>query len=194
MSVFATVRRAVLLVSLLVLTACGSNGSATATCTTPAACGGDVVGKWRITSGCLTESVHDLDCAGTTATISSVKVEGTLEFGADGSVVSAETVTQSGHYDFPSTCLSQSCAETATKLQAANPDLHVTCGASGDVCECPFSVVYRSNDSDTYTVSGNNLTTTSSTDGKQDTATYCVKGADFSTVSSNGTVIHATRE
>lgn len=94
---FTGARRVALVMGSLLVAACGSDGGDGATCTTPAACGGDLVGKWRITSACLTDSVHDLDCAGSTATIASAKVEGTVEFGADGSVVSVETVTESGH-------------------------------------------------------------------------------------------------
>ena len=198
MRVWDRSKRVVVALGSLVVVACGGETNGGSSCTAPAACGGDIIGKWRITSTCIAKAVQDVGCG--TVTVQSFEVTGTVEFGADGSEISLGTSNQSGRYSFPAGCLKQPCADTAAVLDAQKTvdespaQTNATCTASADTCVCDVSVVIQSNDHDTYTVSGNRLTTTSGATGEADPGTYCVQGNDLSVASDSGIVFHATRE
>jgi hypothetical protein len=64
--------------ALALLAGCG--GSSGGTCGTAAACGGAVVGTWKITSSCIsidTSGIMNMDCPGETSSASGVAITGT---------------------------------------------------------------------------------------------------------------------
>src|SRR5438445_10933653 len=68
---------------LVMLSACDSGGG---TCANTAACGGDVVGTWNITSSCVSATpsmMSSASCPGAKTTSSNLTATGTIVYRAD---------------------------------------------------------------------------------------------------------------
>src|SRR5258708_28850460 len=80
--------------AVTVVAGCGGSGG---TCGNTAACGGDVMGTWKITSSCISVDTSSMTlntgCAGETATGSGFKITGTITFNADMTYSSSSTLT-----------------------------------------------------------------------------------------------------
>jgi hypothetical protein len=169
------------------VTSCGSDSGGT--CGNTAACGGDVVGNWKITSACLSASaMMDASCPGATASASSLQVTGTATFGAD--MTYSRTTTSSGTetINFPTSCLSQggltiTCAELGLLLMQ-NPSMGSGTCTGSTSCTCTVTLKNStSTDTGTYTTTAAGvLTLTSAANGVEDDD-YCVKGTTTLTVS-----------
>src|SRR3954465_8298004 len=109
-------------------------------CTSVAACGGDIVGTWRVTGSCL-NARKDLSsiCAGASAQIAYM-INGTVSYKSDQTYSSALAATTTVHEHYPSgfvpfglPCpqLGQAAADAAAPVSAAS----CSTSASG-ACDC----------------------------------------------------------
>lgn len=156
-----------------------------ASCPAFTACGGDPKGMWTLKDGCVTEKVFDgakAQCNGLT--------ESDVKFQARGYVlVDATSATQKTEVKFsaklavPSGCKGLAggvCANLATLLQTLGGLDTATCvddaGTGG--CTCDVGDTITDTTTDTYTTSGNTLTTGSG--GSARTWDYCVASPQLS--------------
>jgi len=167
---------------------CG--GSDGGSCATPPACGGDIVGSWKITSSCLhLAGTLDLD-----QTCTGVPVNADVQYSGMASYTAAMTysetfsVTGSETFVFPGACLSgATCDQINQRAQSSPPDgitsLHCS-AAGGGGCSCTATLASQSaTDTGTYTLSGTGVTTTSTTtSGDVETDQYCVMGSQLQIV------------
>ena len=116
-----------------------------ASCDSPtAACGGDVVGTWMVTSSCL-NITGELDlssigagCAVGTITESTLEVTGSMTFGADGSVMDNTTTTGTMAVDLPYEC--REISGTVVTCDRLAPVISSTFGyASAECADDPAS-------------------------------------------------------
>jgi hypothetical protein len=175
-----------------------SGSDASATCGKVAACGGSIVGTWKIVDACADTSVSstmNTACPNESAKAGTVSASGTVTFNADMTykVDFTESVTET--LVVPMSCLSMggatvSCDELTTALgggglQGDAGTTTATCTTSGANCNCTIDVNGQTtSEMGTYTVSGTNFTTTSSTSpGSPGTASYCVQGSTLHVIS-----------
>jgi hypothetical protein len=156
----------------------GSGGGAS--CTSMSACGGDIVGTWKVTDSCAVANINlDNICAGASAVLT-YAISGTLTFNADGTIVQALTGTILAHEHYPSGCQpgGKTCEQFGQGAAAA-ADAGVTGSCSTDAagaCDCDFVEPGKVDDPGvSYSTSGGTLTTVAQS-GRTSTAAYCVKG------------------
>jgi hypothetical protein len=173
----------------LVLTAtvsgvsCGGGGSGT--CGMVTACGGDIVGNWRITSSCLkaTGTFTTPECPSATVN-ASLQVTGTVSYTAALTYNLAFMLSGTETIGFPASCLTFSgvtvtCDQLNQSFAAMppSPTLMLHCapaGGGGCNCSTPLNAT-PSNETGTYVTSGGTLTTTA-VGGAAESGGYCVKG------------------
>jgi hypothetical protein len=159
----------------------GGDGNGVIGCGTPA-CGGNLVGTWRIVSlcGASTYQTTQLYCAEKiTIERGGVTVTGTAEYAADGGYT--ETITQSGtmHITYPASCLgtmmgASSCDDVA-KLYAGSGASYSCSDAGG--CACTAQLVNDTfTDQGTYRIIGTGVTKQSPRFIMISPADYCVQG------------------
>jgi hypothetical protein len=177
--------------TLVSFVACGgsSSGGGGGTCSTFTACGGDIVGTWVTTSGCVqvTGTIASgrcvIDVNETDSEISAVET-----FNPDGTYTSEYSASESDVFTINPPCFSTSdapipCDQAAEMLDMGAPVMSGTIapwacsqGPSGR-CICQTSVtVSKALASGTYATDGSTLTETP-TCGVQDVDRYCVTGA-----------------
>jgi hypothetical protein len=157
----------------------GGAGGGNASCATVPACGGDLVGTWRVTGSCLT-ATKDLSsvCAGASATIAYM-ISGTLTYNADQTYSQALAATAMVHEHYPSGCMpfGLTCAQLGQAVaDAAAPVSAAACStdASG-ACNCDsLTTATVNNMPGTYSTSGDTLTTVQGS--TTSTTAYCVMG------------------
>jgi hypothetical protein len=171
-------------VGALLLSGCGGGGGAS--CENAAACGGDVVGTWKVTSSCLkyTGSMMTDFCPTATIGATHFDITGSETFGADGTYTSAVTIAGSVTVNFPASCLmvnglTLTCAQL-NQVFATMPDPSIksfNCvGTSG--CACTVAPADQvTNSAGTYTTTGAGLLTETPTGGAPDQTDYCIKGS-----------------
>ena len=139
------------------------------------ACGGNIVGTWKVTQTCLSAS-QDLSsqCPGASA-IYDYTLGGTTTYNADGTYSSAGTLSTLVHEHFPVGCMpfGFTCAELEQMAMAAGTGSCSTDAAGA--CNCDeVAPVTSTSATGTYTASGGTLTTKH--DGTTSLASYCVEG------------------
>ena len=152
------------------------------------ACGGDIVGTWRITSVCAELSGAIIDVCPTAIAMVDLMLEGTVTFEADGTRSSELTGKSTITYTLDADCLDaitmgmppDSCDVLSKEADPSMDKGPTTC--SGDVtvgCTCvedtPESTETKTG---TYTVEGNTLTSTDDADGTVTMAELCVQGTE----------------
>jgi hypothetical protein len=159
----------------------GGTGGGGASCATVSACGGDLVGTWKVTQSCLT-SIPDLSgvCAGASGELAYM-FSGTVTYNVDGTYSSMFDATVAGHERYPSGCAPHglTCAEleqSGRQAVDAGKVISYTCSTdAAGACNCDSVTPESSaNTSGTYSISGGTLTTTA--DGMTSTSSYCVQG------------------
>lgn len=158
--------------ALALLTACGGDDDG-ASCNA-SACGGDLLGKWKLTSGCYTVLEQpELDfCASASAELHLDKASGTVVFDTDTYSRDFE-VTARMTLSLPEKCKHQpdttyACGDLSADLEGGNP---LTCkDASDGGCTCTASFPSKYMESGIYTKKGNQVQLVS---GLTD---YCVSG------------------
>jgi hypothetical protein len=180
------------LLGLVMAAACGGNADSgdggvshddggTPSCLMPAACGGNVVGAWRITGSCVTFTLDLASvCPGLTAD-GTLKIVGGATYSADLTYVQTGTAGGTFQYHFPSSCLSgMTCAQRQADLMTTGTQMgtfsSVICrSAAGGGCTCDVTLLDSPNDeTGTYTTTGGVLTTVHG--GVTDETNYCVTG------------------
>lgn len=152
-----------------------------------AACGGDVVGNWRITTSCLkaTGTVALSGCSTTATVTASLQATGTASYAADFTYSQAFLLSGTETIGLPAACLTMSgitltCdqlnqALAVTPLDPSLSSIHCST-AGGGGCNCVANLTATTaNETGTYVTAGTNLVTTPST-GTSGSSGYCVKG------------------
>lgn len=157
------------------------------TCTSFAPCGGDETGSWKVSGGCLSDSflapAADA-CAGFTTSNEVIKAKGIVT--ADGAnIVRRTQVKLTAKAFIPLSCAPNGfndCNAIAAGAQFQYGFDKATCvpNDAGDGCNCDIEETVAENATDTYTKSGNTLTT-----GAGDTFDYCVAGGKLTYTQTN---------
>lgn len=159
----------------------GGTGGGSASCASGSACGGDIVGTWKVTQSCVTATL-DLSsvCAGASGELSYMFI-GTVTYNADKTYSSALSATVTGHEHYPSGCAPHglTCAQLEQSgSQAVDAGKIISYSCSTDAagaCNCESVTPETStNTPGTYSTSGGTLTTTDN--GMTSTGSYCVQG------------------
>jgi len=191
----------------------GTRGSgaptSTASCDRFTACGGNVVGTWKLVRFCIATDAFGgttslpAECAGIVKSVD-VNAAETIAFLADGTVTTdAQAGSMAMTYIYTTACLSATSGTTVTAENlvttcsglgvafvaaglTASAGTTTPCTVSGDNCVCNLlKDIPQNSATDSYTTSGSNLTTTASKDGKVTTDTYCVSGNTLQLGSAN---------
>lgn len=174
------------------ISACASGAGVTATPTPDCgltACGGDLIGQWQVTSGCVQDLALIQDCPAVGLRIAS-QASGSLSFGADQSYAFDWSLQGEVRVDIPISCTGNAaCTDVGASIGAA-------CLDAGAGCSCSTSLqAGHVMGSGSYVSEGSAFTT--SDNGVEDSFDYCVLGdtLKFAVHESNGasTVIGATR-
>jgi hypothetical protein len=150
-----------------------------AACQAVAACGGDVVGTWQATSGCIATTTQDLStsCAGASAEIA-YSFGGSVTFNADLTYSSSSTASATTTYHYPTTCLTggTTCTQWGQLLMSIGMYSSVTCTTdSAGVCNCQaITAATSGTETGTYSTSGGTLTTVHA--GTTSVGAFCVQG------------------
>jgi hypothetical protein len=175
---------------LLVLVAVlGCGGGGDSSCGKVQPCGGDVVGAWKLQSGCaLGEAATDLIaadlCADATGDVAIVGGTAAVTFNADQSYVQTGDVEMEFHLTLPMSCFAEggTCADLKAayaEAMATDPRFKATtCAASGSACVCNIRLVLDVGESGTYSSAATSLTTRTA-GGPATTAQYCVQGDEL---------------
>jgi len=153
-------------------------------------CGGDIVGTWEFTGGCLAPPLEALNsndggdnpfalCDDKPVAAFSVDLQGQVVFGQDGSFSVNQMISVSGGFRISPACLAQAGESMGTVLTCG--DVNGT--LDGEVCVLGPNggLPEKSEDSNTgtYSVSGTNVTVVdaqSMPDEVPDASPYCVRG------------------
>jgi hypothetical protein len=186
-----------LLVAVLAGLGCGGgSGSGGGSCGAPA-CGGDVVGRWVVNSGCVDRAALTQRVLGSKASCSGAALSevtpmpyGEITFAADSTYTISLSMDLILRIEFPRSCLSEascSAVETGaflTNLIGNSGVGAIACGGT-ESCSCNESGMLNfgqprgtQDSSGTYTLSGTTLSLTSTT-GVTDSGSYCVQGSDL---------------
>jgi hypothetical protein len=172
-----------------ILSACGGGAGS---CGKVGACGGDVVGTYTISAGCVNTAALNMQiiegCAGAKINSYNTSITGSGSFNADMTYTLNETVTLSASETLPASCLTQdgltlTCAQVDALLQSAilqDPTVFKSAHCTGSSsCTCTFTLAPQTmTQTGTYTTAGTTLTTLSST-GTPGSNEYCVKGNEL---------------
>ena len=176
--------------ALTALFSCGGGGGAGgSTCSNAAACGGNIVGSWTITSSCISidasNMVPEMDCPGATGTAEGFKVTGAVSYAADLTYTANTTASGTIVVKLPAACLTQqgftlTCAQVQQSLQAnlsGSDYSSATCSGSSD-CTCKLGLSPQASaSSGTYTTTAAGLLTEVETGGEPSQSDYCVNGS-----------------
>jgi hypothetical protein len=155
-------------------------------CPALTACGGDPTGLWKVTGGCVDDTVFDAakaQCMGLTATNVKFQARGTVV--ADATTIQRKTdVKFTATFAIPAACknanpIGMTCAAAAQGIKLAGGLDTATCTddtATGG-CTCDVGSTTLDSTSDAYTTSGNVLTTGAGTTAR--TYDYCVMGSEI---------------
>jgi hypothetical protein len=176
---------------------CSSGGGGGGGCANAAACGGDIVGTWTVTSTCVTAtgSASVPNCPSATLNSVSIGLTGTITYNADLTYTGNSTTSLTETVTLPASCLTQqgvtaTCAQLTQNL-ATNPDFKsANCtGSSGCTCTVAAKDSVMT-DTGTYTTTAAgklNETTNGST--TVDSSDYCVKGTTLTVSPSPGSAM-----
>ncbi|MEO8177259.1 MAG: lipocalin family protein [Deltaproteobacteria bacterium] len=135
------------------------------------ACGGSLVGTWRLSAACI-ESDPDLfeDCPQATVD-AHANVSGTMTFNANSSYNINISIGGNLSVSLPTACLDgQSCASVGEEIDAS-------CTSTGAACSCTTEVESDSNqETGTYATTSNTFTFIEAGDDEGYANEYCVTG------------------
>jgi hypothetical protein len=172
------------------LAACGGSSSGGgADCSNTSACGGDLVGSWKVTSSCLTIDTSSMmpssECPGQTTNVSDIGVSGNFTFNADQTFSSTGTASGKVNVTRPASCMTRNgvtitCAQLQQGIEA-NLDSQFSSASCTDQlgggCSCTFVIApTTTTSSGTYTTADGVLTQMrfGSAPSSSD---YCVEGS-----------------
>jgi hypothetical protein len=151
-------------------------------CTGFSACGGDPIGTWKITGGCVDDTVFDSatsQCPGLTSSTVVFQARGTIV--ADATTITRTTeVKLTATFAVPQVCkesnpLGTKCPDLETALKVGAGLDTATCkdAAAGGGCDCDVGQTTNEATADAYTTSGNTLTSAART------FDYCVAESEL---------------
>ncbi|MEO8905991.1 MAG: hypothetical protein ABI488_25815 [Polyangiaceae bacterium] len=174
--------------TLFLFSACGgSSNDSSSSCATASACGGDVVGTWKVSSSCITADASsmmgNMSCSGLTESTSAT-VTGTITYAADKTYTSSFTTSGSVVVKVPASCLMQqgvtlTCQQVqqALSVAATSGFASATCAESGGGCACTLGLnAQPTTETGTYSTAASVLTETDA-GGTPSDSDYCVKGS-----------------
>ena len=173
------------------LAGCGGGDSAGGSCGKVEPCGGDIAGQWTVTNSCVDSTALMTQippaisamCPTAKVTTAEVATPGSYTFNADSTYTTMLSQTGNGTVDVPQSCLSlaSDCSGLTTLIQLALtltpvPSVQsIKCAGSAD-CVCTIvPVPVDTNETGTYSTTGNTLTTTPAS-GTPRARSYCVQG------------------
>jgi hypothetical protein len=169
--------------AMVVLTGCGGSGG---TCGNTAACGGDIVGTWTITSSCVSGSVASSSCPGETVDTANLKISGTVTYAADLTYTVNSLLSGSETLTLPLSCVNKpgattppkTCDQLGATLMGTISE-SITCTGSS-VCTCHVVISNQTSmTTGTYTTTAAGLLTETAMGGSPSQNDYCVKGKTF---------------
>lgn len=188
----------------LFVSACAGSNESSDKCANGSACGGNIVGTWKIISSCVTidpGAMINANCPGETASTSGLKLSGSVTYAADMTYTSNVTVSGNVAVSLPASCLKQSnitlTCDQLSQAFAAQPMMGISGGscsnASGGGCSCKAAITdQNTTETGTYTTTGAGARTQTSSTGKAETDTYCVKGSTLTLSPSSDTASSGT--
>ena len=154
------------------------DSGAHSSCAPFVACGGDLIGTWKIVSNCHDPPVEQAGCE--SLQYSAEVSQGTFDFSDAG--VFREDYVSSFHLVtvVPAGCITSSCADFQADNQAHIASIGsgtVSCSASDGGCRCETDEVTRQSSSAPYSVNGSTVRiVVDPTRGSFSESEYCVIG------------------
>jgi hypothetical protein len=180
----------------------GTDAASLLTCGQVEPCGGDLVGTWDLTGGCVNQTALSASvasmvngCSGLTVAVSGFMISGSITFNADMSYSTAGAMESFMFTEtLPASCIGGlSCALLSSQLSSmlqANPQPGITfisCTGSSS-CACSFDAqVAPTGEAGTYTISGHTVTTMP-TAASASATDYCVQGTQLHVISLDTTM------
>jgi hypothetical protein len=154
-----------------------------ANCTTTPACGGEIVGDWKITGFCPDTSkvppqLKEL-CESATLDYDAPVVSGSLSFKSDMTFTQSTMAKGTGYIVLPADCFKQdslTCDQAQTLINNASGAAPIKCSASNGGCKCALAIDEAPTTMGTYTTSGSKATLKAKDELTSD---YCVKGSEL---------------
>jgi hypothetical protein len=174
----------------------GQGGTVTGTagsCKPIAACGGNVLGTWRVSQLCTADLTPQSSsgCAGATTRISGLTASGSYAFNADNTTLDNVHFTFSESSNYPGTCFTEmQCTQLQTVLATESGVLAATCSYAAIGCSCTFRFDSQITSMGTYQVNGGNITLVAGPQSTPEADTFCVSGNTLTiqNVNANGGV------
>lgn len=174
--------------TLCLFSACGgSSSSSGGTCGAASACGGDILGTWKVSSSCIiadaSSMIGNSSCPAATESTSGMKIAGTVAYSADKTYSSDFTISGNVVINLPASCLTQqgvtvTCAQLQQGLSSnmTSAFSSATCAESGGGCACTLALNSQvRTETGTYSTAAGTLTQTA-TGGTPGDSDYCVMG------------------
>jgi hypothetical protein len=165
------------------LAGCGSDDGGTS-CTNTPACGGKIVGTWKVVSACEVANPGVMaDCAGETSSVSGFSLTGTITFNGDLTYSSTHVVSSSSTALLPQSCLEQqaiTCEGLSAIIRSTPmPGVTASCSVNGlGGCTCNLRQTnVTETASGTYSTNAAGQLTQSPTGGASTLSDYCVRGS-----------------
>jgi hypothetical protein len=169
------------------------------------ACGGDLVGAWRLTEMCIDGSVLMADLAGRLmGTCPAARVGSISYFPSGGMVFNADftysidvQVSGSLAVNIPASCFpaGTTCLDFSAELQeslARNASVQSASCAGAGICACTIvETPSQASETGSYTLTGAALVTTAAGTGDVVTTDYCVSGATLTVFEPPGEALTA---
>jgi len=158
-------------VGLLMTAGCGDDALGPVTCPVQfTACGGEVVGVWRVVEDCV--PFTNASCSDAPLIVDQ-RTFITYTFNSDGSFSRTESGETKYHFTEPSRC--HSWATSCDQLSTMSGKLRATCSGDAAVeCRCDVTLSAQDSRTGTYSVAGNTISVKATT-GDFD-FDYCVQG------------------
>ncbi len=139
-------------------------------CSTFMGCGGDVVGTWAFTGGCVADPLAESEmlCPTLQVVSQTASASGTVTF-TSSLITRSYTTSYTMDVLVPTACVLQSCMQIQTALSAYIPN--AACSAVSAGCSCTGSVSSAATQEAAYTLMNNQIVTASG-----DHYAYCVAG------------------
>jgi hypothetical protein len=146
-----------------------------------APCGGDVVGTWQASGGCVNDGVLRAQlasgCPGMSLGSITFNPSGSFTFANSSTFTGSLTLSTTVVINFPSSCTGGlTCAELAADLQADIGADGVASCTGTSACVCTMSGEDILSGPGTYTINGTTMMVTDSA-GTSDGGPYCVQGS-----------------
>ncbi len=127
----------------------GSGGGEATGCGEFQPCGGDPVGTWKLSAGCVTAAglaeLADPDCPNGTTDITDLELAGTLTFKADGTfTINGLSMRTTYELGLPLECVAEGSCEAKEATLQSNTQLQSATCSGTDPCTCTATSVNTS--------------------------------------------------